>query len=105
MTAIVPTSNLADPSIPLPLRAHTILGVCEGLGEDFGFNANWLRVPLAASVLFSPTYAILGYFALGLVVLASRLIFPRPKLQVLMGAGHGRSARGENDQAETLLAA
>ena len=22
----------------LPLRAHTIFGVCEAIGEDFGFN-------------------------------------------------------------------
>ena len=24
--------------IPLPLRSHTILGVCEAIGEDFGFS-------------------------------------------------------------------
>jgi len=60
----------------LPLRSHTILGVCEGIGEDFGFNPTFLRVPLAAGVLFSPMMAIGAYLALGLVVLASRLLFP-----------------------------
>ena len=65
--------------VPLPLRSHTILGVCEAIGEDFGFNPNFLRIPLAASVLYSPMWAAIGYFALGLVVLASRLIFPAPK--------------------------
>jgi phage shock protein PspC (stress-responsive transcriptional regulator) len=64
---------------PLPLRPHTILGVCEGIGEDFGFNPAWLRIPLAASVVISPTFAIGGYFALGGVVLLSRLLFPRTK--------------------------
>ena len=63
----------------LPLRSHTILGVCEGIGEDFGFNPNYLRVPFAAVVLYSPTLAIAAYLALGLVVLASRLAFPRVK--------------------------
>ena len=63
--------------VALPLRAHTILGVCEGIGEDFGFNPAWLRVPFAASVLISPMWAIISYFALGLVVLASRLLFPK----------------------------
>ena len=63
-------------STPLPLRSHTILGVCEAIGEDFGFNPNYLRIPLAASVLYSPMWAAIGYFALGLVVLASRLVFP-----------------------------
>ena len=64
--------------VALPLRSHTILGVCEAIGEDFGFNPTFLRIPLAASVLYSPIWAIGGYFALGLVVLASRLIFPKP---------------------------
>ena len=65
--------------VPVTLRAHTILGVCEAIGEDFGFNPIWLRVPLAASVLLSPMMAIGAYFALGGVVLLSRLLFPRPK--------------------------
>jgi len=65
--------------VALPLRAHTILGVCEAIGEDFGFNPTFLRIPLAASVLYSPTYAIGAYLALGLAVLASRLMFPKPK--------------------------
>jgi phage shock protein PspC (stress-responsive transcriptional regulator) len=67
--------------VALPLRAHTILGVCEAIGEDFGFNPLWLRVPLAASVLISPTYAIGAYFLLGIAVLVSRLVFPRPKAE------------------------
>ena len=68
-----------QPYVPLPLRQHTILGVCEAIGEDFGFNPIILRVPLAASVLWSPVWAIGAYFALGAVVLASRLLFARPK--------------------------
>ena len=49
--------------VALPLRSHTILGACEAIGEDFGFNPLFLRVPFAASVLWSPLYAILAYFA------------------------------------------
>lgn len=77
MAADVQSNHRNEESVALPMRAHTILGVCEALGEDFGINPTWLRVPFAASVLISPTYAILGYLALGVVVLASRLIFPR----------------------------
>ena len=69
--------------VALPLRAHTILGVCEAIGEDFGFNPTFLRIPLAASVLYSPTYAIALYLALGLAVLASRLIFPKKKATIV----------------------
>jgi phage shock protein C len=65
--------------VPLPLRSHTILGVCEAIGEDFGFNPTFLRVILAAMVLYSPLIAIGSYFGLGVVVLASRLLFPNAK--------------------------
>ena len=60
-----------------PLRSHTILGVCEAIGEDFGFNPVLLRIPFAASVLVSPTMAIAAYLVLGLVVMASRKLFPK----------------------------
>ena len=65
--------------VPLPLRSHTILGVCEAIGEDFRFNPTFLRVILAATVLLISIIAIGGYFALGTVVLASRLFFPNAK--------------------------
>ncbi|HEV2596147.1 MAG TPA: PspC domain-containing protein [Sphingomicrobium sp.] len=66
-------------NVALPLRSHTILGVCEAIGEDFGFNPVFLRVPLSAIVLYNPLIAVGAYFALGVVVLASRLLFPAPK--------------------------
>jgi phage shock protein C len=65
--------------VALPLRAHTILGVCEAIGEDFGFNPILLRVPFAATVLWSPMWSIAAYLGLGLLVLASRLLFPKAK--------------------------
>ena len=63
-------------TVPLPLRSQTLLGVCEAIGEDFGFNANYLRVPLGAIVVSNIWAAVGAYLALGLVVLASRLLFP-----------------------------
>lgn len=73
--------NAQDNQVALPLRSHTILGVCEAIGEDFGFNPNFLRVPLAGTVLWSLPIAVGIYFALGAVVLASRLLFPKPRVQ------------------------
>jgi phage shock protein PspC (stress-responsive transcriptional regulator) len=73
------TMEAQENQVALPLRSHTILGVCEAIGEDFGFNPTFLRIPFAASVLYSPIWAIGTYLALGMVVLASRLIFPKPK--------------------------
>ena len=76
MHALATNDHNAPEITALPLRAHTIFGVCEAIGEDFGISPMWLRVPLAASVLISPVYAVAAYCALGLVVLASRLLFP-----------------------------
>ncbi len=69
--------QVQENQVALPLRSHTILGVCEAIGEDFGFNPVFLRIPLAASVIWNPWVAIGTYFALGLIVLASRLLFPQ----------------------------
>ena len=52
-----------DNQVALPLQSHTIFGVCEAIGEDFGFNPVLLRVPFAASVLWSPLWAIVAYLA------------------------------------------
>ena len=72
-------SSVEQVYTPLPLRAHTILGVCEALGEDFGFNPVFLRIPLATCVIWNPMIAFGAYFGLGAVVLLSRLLFPQPK--------------------------
>ncbi len=57
-------------------RNDTILGVCEAIGQDFGFHPNWLRVTLASLVYFAPVAVIGGYVALGAVVAISRWVAP-----------------------------
>lgn len=57
-------------------RRDTFFGICEAVGQDFGFNPLWLRLAFVAPLFFFPAQTFIGYFALGLVVLASRLIFP-----------------------------
>lgn len=89
--------------VALPLRSHTILGVCEGIGEDFGFNPTFLRVPFAALVLYSPTVAIGAYLALGLVVLASRLVFPKAKSEPAVE--HNAASSAANEQQALAKAA
>ncbi len=66
----------------LYMRNDTIFGVCEGLGQDLGINPNFLRVPLGATIIFAPLWVIGIYAALGVVVLASRLLFPDRKVEV-----------------------
>jgi len=100
--------NTQDTSIeqgytPLPLRAHTILGICEAIGEDFGFNPTFLRIPLAASVIVSPLWAFGTYFALGAIVLVSRLLFPRAKVSASTAGGERPLVA--NEQRELAKAA
>ena len=59
-------------------RPHTILGVCEALGDDFGFNPLYLRVVLAAGLFFNATWVIAAYLGLGIAVAVSRWISPVP---------------------------
>jgi phage shock protein C len=92
----------AEPYVALPMRTHTILGVCEGLGEDFGFNPIFLRIPLAAAVIWNPLIAFGTYFGLGAVVLASRLLFPRAKASATQAAS---GACSDNDSERMPIAA
>jgi phage shock protein C len=59
------------------LRHDTFFGICEAIGQDFGFNPNWLRIVFALTVLWSIENALIAYVALGVAVLASRLVFPK----------------------------
>jgi phage shock protein PspC (stress-responsive transcriptional regulator) len=63
-------------------RDHTILGVCEALGEDLGFNPVLLRVPLAVCLLLNPWAVVATYIGLGVVVAFTRLVAPNPRRTV-----------------------
>ena len=80
----------ADPLSPIR-RPHTILGVCEALGDDFGFNPLFLRIALAAGLFFSATWVIAAYLGLGAIVAVSRWVSPVPSITpvaaVLVDAG------------------
>ena len=53
-----------------------LFGVCAAVGEDLGFNPLWLRAAFAGALLFSLEAVLATYAALGVIVLASRLLFP-----------------------------
>lgn len=95
----------AEAPVALPFRDHTILGACEAIGEDFGFNPVWLRIPLSAMVLWSPIIAIGTYFALAAVVLLSRLIFPVPEADMVVASSAPAHVAANSDQDEERAAA
>jgi phage shock protein C len=93
----------ADRPVPLPLRDDTILGVCQALGEDFGVPANLLRIAFAAALLWNAEVVIALYLGLGVVVAASRLIFPKPRVAAAEAETPAKAPAGE--QPELSLAA
>jgi len=60
----------------LLLRNDTVLGVCEAIGNDFGFHPNWLRLTLASLFYFFPAGVIGTYLGLGIVVAFTRWVAP-----------------------------
>jgi phage shock protein C len=60
----------------LVLRNDTVLGVCEAIGQDFGFHPNWLRLTLASLFYFFPMGVIGTYLGLGVIVAFTRWFAP-----------------------------
>lgn len=60
-------------------RDDTLLGICAALGEDFGFNPQYLRAAFAALLLVNPPAVIGSYLAAGVVVMLSRWLSPNPR--------------------------
>ena len=73
-------------------RDDTMFGVCEALGEDFGFDPLWLRITLALMLLWNPVASAAFYAGAALLVLASRLLAPNPR----------RAAPVEAEEAEAV---
>ena len=59
-------------------RDDTLFGVCEALGEDFGFPPTLLRIAFALVLFVSPAAALGGYAVGGVLVALSRWLVPDP---------------------------
>ena len=87
-------------------RRDTFFGICEAVGQDFGFNPLYLRLAFIAPLFFFPVQTFAGYFGLGIVVLASRLIFPAKSaaaVQPVLSMTEGSEPQA--DKAEDLALA
>lgn len=84
-------------------RDHTILGICEALGEDFGFNPVFLRIPLAVCLLLNPWAVVATYAGLGLLVAFTRFVAPNPRKPAQADAAPAAEQRAEA-QAEPEMA-
>lgn len=75
-------------------RPDTMFGICEGIGHEFGFHPNILRVALAIPLVWNPLAAIGLYLAMGVALMASRILMParhtapaKPALEVVPTSG------------------
>lgn len=66
------------PKPTLLTRDDTLLGVCEALGRDFGFNPFFLRALLGGLLLWNPVAIIGGYLAAAVILGVVRWIYPDP---------------------------
>jgi phage shock protein C len=92
------------PQPPVYARDHTLLGICEALGEDLGFNPVFLRVPLAVLLLWNPVVVIGAYAAAGVLVLISRRLIPNPR-PAATAAAPAPLQVGNDAEADMALAA
>jgi phage shock protein C len=89
-----------DFSAPIA-RDDTLLGVCQSLGEDFGFNPNWLRVALGVALLWIPVATVALYAALAVLLAAARWILPDPR-NATQPEAEPQPAAAAAEQAEAL---
>ncbi|SEM70084.1 phage shock protein C (PspC) family protein [Sphingomonas gellani] len=90
------------------MRADTLFGTCQAIGEDFGINPLFLRLAFAVGVFWSAGWAFAVYAGLSFVVLASHLLFPmRARRATPLVEQAPVVVQAENDQGEqpTALAA
>ena len=79
-------------------REDTLLGVCEGLGQEIGVNPLFLRVAFAVGLFFSLEKTAIVYLALGAALALFRWAFPLRRTVAAVPAP-GRAPQGDNDDA------
>ena len=105
-TTAEPITPAGERPTPLLLREDTILGVCEAIGRDFGFNPLWLRIALAAGLLVN-AYAVVGiYFGLGVLVAITRIAMPdKRKPAPVAETASADAPQAANEREPELIAA
>lgn len=76
-------------------RDDTFFGVCQALGEDLGFNPNYLRVAFALPLLYAPLATLAVYAALAVVVVLLRILVPNPRVSAEAPAEMASEANAE----------
>ena len=90
-------------------RHDTLFGACQGIADDLGINALWLRVPLSASILFNYKIALGAYALMCVLVFATRMLWPVKTVAAVEAPAEAIEAApavvAENEQRELAHAA
>ena len=70
----VQTANEQAPNVES--NPDSLFGVCQAIGEDFGFNPFFLRLGFLGLGFFSIPVSVAAYALLGIGVATSRWLFP-----------------------------
>ena len=98
-------SAINQPEPALPFRSDTILGVCEAIGQDFGFNPLYLRLAFAGLFYFNPLMVIGSYLVLGAGVALARWLYPVSTPPVAQPTTDPAALAADNEDSESSLAA
>jgi phage shock protein C len=86
-------------------RHDTFFGVCEAIGQDFGFHSNYVRVALGLGLLLSPLATVAAYIGAGVLVAISRWVYPARVANVeAQPVVPAEARRGDNDHAAIVFA-
>jgi phage shock protein C len=80
-------------------REDTLLGVCEGLGQELGVPALALRVGFALALFWNPLAVVATYLALGVVLMLFRWAFPFGRRAAATPPAVPAVPQGDNDDA------
>jgi phage shock protein C len=86
-------------------REDTMFGVCQALGEDFGFSPTLLRLALAGLLFFNPLAAVAAYAGAGVLVALTRWVVPNPAMPEAPSVGVEPATVHEEHQEALPLAA
>ena len=89
-------------------RDDTFFGVCQAIGDDFGFSPNWLRAALGVGLIWNPMLMVGLYAGAGVIVLFARLVVREPRIAasdqaVAVAADQAAPASCQDDEAREPL--
>ena len=79
-------------------REDTMLGVCEGLGQETGLPPLLFRIAFAVGLFWNPLAMIVGYLALGIALALFRWALP-PRRATFPTTDAVAPHAGDNDDA------